>query len=303
MKEHIRTEEAQKKLIFNIFSEWQNSTYSDRTQTYFLQLCEQIYKWYKDYRSNDVNNMGVEITQVIKNFMNKDKKLNIPKDKDDFFKYLNTSLSNEKNASYREYNENKKIKISKEMKQKLKEIEEFIKNKEIKLASDEHIQNISEEFEITKKKAREYLYLINNNINIIRFYFNYDGEDKNILDLKDLKPPYMPYSYEEPESAIFTNFNLSIVKSLLDKKQERSRDCYRALLTLHCIKNGLKGWYPILDHEIIDSYYKYGTKPKQYEIYLKYHPETDKKSAEVQASTNLREFLDDIETCLKENNK
>jgi hypothetical protein len=58
VREHTRTEEQQKDLIFDIFSEWQNSTYSDRTQTYFFQLCEQVYKWYKDYRPVKADDMG-----------------------------------------------------------------------------------------------------------------------------------------------------------------------------------------------------------------------------------------------------
>jgi hypothetical protein len=42
----------------------------------------------------------VEIATVIDKSINKNEKLNIPKDKDGFFKYLNTSLSNERAGSY-----------------------------------------------------------------------------------------------------------------------------------------------------------------------------------------------------------
>jgi len=96
---------------------------------------------------------------------------------------------------------------------------------------------------------------------------------------------------------------MKAVKSLLDKKQERSRDCCKALFTLHCIKKGITGLYPILDQEIIDSFYKEDKKPKQYEVYQKYHPGIDKKSAEAQAATNLHKFLNDVETCLKDKNQ
>jgi len=58
--------------------------------------------------------------------------------------------------------------------------------------------------------------------------------------------------------------------------------------------------YPILDQKIIDSFHKDGKKPKQYEIYMKYHEGIDKKSAEPQAATNLRDFINDIKTFLKE---
>jgi len=118
-------------------------------------------------------------------------------------------------------------------------------------------------------------------------------EERDILDTK----------YEEPGRAFFTNFDVAIIReavtSVLAKKQERARPCIKALFTLYCIKKGINELYPILDQEIIDSCHKHDKKQKQYEIYLKYHPETDKKVAEVIASTNLREFLNDVDTYLK----
>jgi hypothetical protein len=298
VKERIRTEEQQKDLIFKIFSEWQDSTCSDRTQTYFLQLCEQIYKWYKDYHPQKVDDMGLEIADVIDNFMNKDKKLNIPKDKDGFYKYLNTALSNEKNASFREYNENDIIKIQKEKKQKLRKVKDSIRLKESqlgkKLTSSEREQIIYRFF-----KKQEYIDLLNS-INVGSISYTNDDEN-NEIDLLN----YVKTSSDDPLLVEYITRNnmeafQEVVKSLLNKKQKRSRDCYKALFTLYCIKNDLRGLYPILDQEIIDSSHKDDKKLKQYEIYLKYHPETDKKGAEAMASTNLHEFLNDIVTCLYE---
>jgi hypothetical protein len=95
------------------------------------------------------------------------------------------------------------------------------------------------------------------------------------------------------------------VKSLLDKKQERARDCYRSLFTLHCIENykDFEKLTPVLDSKIIETWQKDMKKPKQYEIYQMYHPNSQKSGAEVMASTNLKEFLNDIKTCLKEKNQ
>jgi hypothetical protein len=242
--------------------------------------------------------------------MNKDKKLNIPKDKDGFFKYLNTSLSNKKRTSYHEFNENDNIKIPREEKRKRKEIEDLIEMLESHLGrkstSDEKIQFISKWKKVTDKKATEYLELINNkNVSSLDVKNNND-EERNILDTLDtekLKKPLFP-SYKKPDSVFFENIDVSIVKeaviSVLDKKQERARPCYKALFTLFCIKNDIKELYPILDQKIIDSFHKDGKKPKQYEIYMKYHEGIDKKSAEPQAATNLRDFINDIKTFLKE---
>jgi len=311
VKEHKRTEEQQKDLIFDIFSKCHSETASGRLQVYYPTLCEQIYLWYRDYLLIDVNKMGLEIANVINRFIKDENMSKIPSDKDGFFYYLNTSINREKADSYREYDENEEIRIPREKKRRLREVKDFIVMKESqvgrKLTSDEQIKGMSKWFNISERKAREYLKLANNkNVSSLDFYDN-NGEEKNILDSKDLKPPYLPSSYEGPESAFFTNFNVSIireaVRSLLDKKQERSRDCYMALFTLYCIKNDLRELYPILDQEIIGSSHKKGKKPKQHEIYRKYHPGIDKESAESMASTNLQKFLNDIKIYLKEKNK
>jgi DNA-directed RNA polymerase specialized sigma subunit len=301
-----RTEEQQKDYIFDIFSKCHKETASNRLQVYYPTLCEQIYLWYRDYLSFDVDKMGLEITKVINRFTKEKNISKIPQDKDSFFKYLNVSIKTEKAGFHREYNENETIKIPKEKKKKLREIEDFIRMKESnlgrKLTYNERIQSISAWFKITEKKVREYLELVNNK-NISSLDVNNNGEKMNILDSEDLKPPYLSNSFEEPESAFFTNFNMAIIReavtSVLAKKQERARDCYKALFTLHCLKKDIRELYPILDQEIIDAFHKDEKNPKQYEIYLKYHPETDKKSAEAMASTNLKEFLKDIETYLK----
>ena len=293
MKEHKRTEEQQKDLIFDIFSNWQTSTCSDRTQTYFLQLCEQIYKWYKDYRPNKADNMGLEITKVIDNFIKKDKKLNLPKDKDGFFKYLNTALSNARAGSYREFDEKKLIRITKEVKARLKKVKEYITWEESQLGRKLTIEERKKEITIFFKE-QAYIDLLNiEYISSISYIIDSEDEEIDILDFIDnLSVDHLDEFIDKTD----TEVALEAVKSVLDKKQDRSRDCFRALYTLYCIKKGLRELYPILDQEILDLYHKEGKKPKQYEIYLKYHPETDKNSAQAEASKNLREFRNEIKT-------
>jgi len=297
VKEHKRTEEQQKDYIFDIFSKCRRETAPDRLQMYYPTLCGEIYLWYKDFLSVDVNEMGVEITKVINCFTKVGNKSNIPNDKDGFFKYLTTSIKREKISSHYEFDENATVNIPKEKKRKLKEVEGFIRMKESqfgrKLTTEEQIQGISKWF-----KKQEYLDLLNLiNMGSTSHGGNNGDSEIDIIDPNSVDPL--------GEYILKTNIEtvLKTVKYLLDKKQERARPCIKALFTLHCIKNNLRELYPILDQEIIDSFYKHDKKPKQFEIYQKYHHETDKENAGVMAATNLREFLNDVDTYLKEINQ
>jgi uncharacterized protein YdeI (YjbR/CyaY-like superfamily) len=97
-----------------------------------------------------VDKMGLEITKVINRFTKEENISKIPQDKDGFFKYLNVSIKSEKAGFYREYNENDKVKIPRDKKRKLREVEDFIRMKESqlgrKLTADEHSQSISKWF-------------------------------------------------------------------------------------------------------------------------------------------------------------
>jgi hypothetical protein len=246
--------------------------------------------------------MGLELIKVINRFMKIDNISKIPKDKDGFFKYLNASINREKAGFYREYDENDTIKIPKEKKRKLREVEDFIRMKEShlgrKLTSDEQIQGITKWFE-----EQEYVALLNSkNVGSISYTSN-DGESEiDVLNYADTLS-------DDPRAEYMTKTDmetvLETVKTLLDKEKERSRDCYRALFTLYCIDNykDFEGLYPVLDKNILETWQKGGKSPNQYEIYQKYNPNAQKKSASATASTNLRKFLNAVEICLKEKNK
>jgi len=298
VKEPKRTEEQQKDYIFDIFSKCRIETASNRLQVHLSILCEQIYLWYRDYLAIDVDKMGLEITKVVNRFIKDENISKIPKDKDGFFKYLSVSINKEKAGFYREYNENDTIKIPKEKKRKLREVEDFIRMKESqfgrKLTNDEQIQSISKWF-----KKQEYVGLLNLiNIGSISHTSNDGDNEIDVLNYADT-PSVDPF--EEYITKIDMETVLEAIKSLLDKKQERSRDCYRALFTQYCIKNykDFEKLYPVLDSKIMETWQKDVKNPKLYEIYQMYHPNVNKSSADTMASTNLREFLSDIETYLK----
>jgi hypothetical protein len=300
VKERKKTEEQQKDCIFDIFTKCHSETASGRLQVYYPELCEQIYRWYSEFLSIDVDKMGLEIVKVINRSIKDENISKIPDDKDGFFKYLNASIMREKASFYREYNENDTIKIPKEKKRKLREVEDFIRMKESqlgrKITSDELIQGISKWF-----KNHEYVDLLNSlNVGSLSYVSNdkdNKSDDLNYINSLSYDPLVEYINKTDKKSA------LEAVKSLLEKKQERSRDCYRALFTLHCIENykDFEELYPVLDKNILETCQKDGKSPNQYEIYQIYHPNAQKYSAEAMASKNLHEFLNDIETYLKKN--
>jgi hypothetical protein len=240
--------------------------------------------------------MGLEITKVISRFVKSETISKVPQDKDGFFKYLSASIKREKAGSHRKYNDTENIKIPKEKKRKLRELEDFIRMKESQLGreltADERSQSISKWF-----KSNEYVELLNAK-NVGGFlHTDNDGNKTDILN-STVAPTDNPLNEYLKKTEMETI--REAVESVLEKRQERSRDCYRALFTLHCIENykDFECLYPVLDKNVIAACQN-GKNPNQYEIYQKYHPKAKQSSAEAMASKNLSEFLSDIETCLK----
>jgi len=147
-----------------------------------------------------------------------------------------------------------------------------------------------------------------NKDNVVRMQESYLGRKLSEDEKDNVLTIWFEHEVAEgPNIDLLINSNIAIiyeaVKTALEKKQDRSRDCYRALFTLHCIENKhTEGLFSILDQDIITSFQKDDKKPMQYEIWQKYHPNALKSSSEVQASKNLNDFLRDLEKYLKEKN-
>jgi hypothetical protein len=251
--------------------------------------------------------MGLEITKVIDRFIKDERISKIPQDKDGFFKYLIASVKREKAGSQYEYNENETIRIPKEKSRKLMEVEDFIRMKESqlgrKLTNDECENSISKWF-----KKQEYVDLLKA-INVGRILYNNNDENEEIDALNSTATPiYNNNVTDNPLDEYIKRTDIETVReaveSVLGKRQERSRDCYRALFTLYCIEKyrNFEVLYPILDKNVIKACQN-GKNPNQYEIYQEYHPDVKKHSAEAMSSKNLSEFLNDIEAYLKEKNQ
>ena len=303
MEKHKEKEEQQKDLIFDIFLKCQNAACSDRRQVHFSQLCEQVFKWHKDYFSGSVDNVGVEIVSAIIRITKDEKIASIPKDRVEFFRYLSTVLKNEKAAYYRQY-ESGTIHIPKEQKSKLKAAEDLIRMQESnlgrKLIEDERSQCISKWF-----KNQEYLTIEKAvTIGSLSVCIDEDGERDHLnspaVSLtagNSSNDPLYEYIFNERKKEI-----IDAVQFLLDKKQKRSRPCYQSLFTLHCIEE-LKDFeflYPVLDHKILKTWHKDGKKPRQFEVYQKYHPNASRNSAEARASEMAHEFLDNLKAYFKD---
>ena len=217
------------------------------------QLSDLIFRWCRDYLNFNVDDMGLEIFNVTKRFLRDDSKANIPKDRDDFIKYLLSALKTGKTEYKRNYESRNKDDV-------VRMQESYLGRK---LSEDEKDNVITKWFEHEVAEGPNIDYLINSNIEIIR----------------------------------------EAVKTALERKQDRSRDCYRALFTLHCIENKhTEGLFSILDQDIINDFQINNRKPTQYEIWQKYHLTASKSSSEVQASKNLNDFLRDLEKHLKGKN-
>jgi len=304
----LKTEEELKANIFNLYSECRGELSSDRRQVYFWQLCEFVFRWCTDYLFRkkremgtdhlilDANCMGLEICNVVLRLINKEDKTSIPEEEHGFFAYLKTALYKARDESHGN-EEKESIHIPKGQRQEFKKITEFIRGKECelgrKISEYERVKETAEWFNIPEKEARKYLVMIDNKK--VDSLTSFENEEKAIPDLKN-----------DPESTFFSKFNAAIIREVVEEvllnKQDRTRECYRALFTAYCIDKSIdfEGSVSVLNTGILEKNLKNGKKPEQYEVYKTYHPEVTKESAGVRASEMLKTLLNDIEIALKE---
>ena len=286
MGKQRKTEEQLKADIFSIFSRYLSESSSDRRQVYFGRLCEAIISWCTNYLSIKANEMGIEIYNLAQRLV-KENNTKTPRDKNGFFKYLKKALYTAK-AEYYRHNETGRIDIPRETRKRLKILGDIITTREgnagRKITENERRQCISEWFGITEYS--ELLNLINTG--------SLDFTSNNIGDTS-----------ASPQDEYFAKLGVLEIKAALElvlqNTQERSRECYRALFTAYCIDRSIdfEGLAPLLDCEILETYRKDGKKPRQHEIYLKYHPEVKRTSAEAMASKMINDFLKKLYSSLK----
>ena len=278
-----------------------------RMDDHYSKLCEHIYKWCKNYLfKKDIDNMGCEIAKITKRIIEDENITRKSKNKNDFFGRLNVALNRGKAEYYREFEEKDTITISRKDKIKLRNIKDVLWMQESnlgrKLTDDEKSQCISKWF-----KKQEYIDLANaSNIGSLTFTAKDTENEVDLLNTTatSLCSESTPDSLDDYLSKINTNIILQAVESVLDNKQERSRDCYRALFTLHCIENckDFEALSPVLDQKIIKKCRESAEKLNKYEVYREYHPNVAENSAQASSSALLANFLRDLEAYLKQNN-
>ena len=300
-----KTEEQLKAGIYTVYSRYLEESSSDRRQVYFAQICGLIISWCNDCLGIKANEMGIEIYNLVQRLV-RDKNSTVPKNEDGFFKYLKTALYTAEKEYYRN-NETGLINIPRDTRKRLKIIDDIIATKESnagrKLTQDERRQCISEWFGMA-----EYSRLISLLETGGLEFSSHTGSNEGEIDILNskAKPPYRESASIDPLDEYFAKLDLQKIRDTLEQvfqnTQERTRDCYRALFTGYCIDKFIdfEGLVPLLDSEILEAHKKDGKKPKQHEIYLKYHPNVKKDSAEVRASEMIKKLRKDLCSVLQE---
>ena len=307
MLKQQKTEEQLKAEIFSTYSCYLDEPSSDRRQVYFSRICTAIISWCTGFLGISANEMGLEIYNAVLRLVKGNN--NVPEDEKGFFKYLKKTLYTAEKEYYRN-NVKSSTKIPRNTRKRLRMVEDIIITKESnvgrKLSEAERRQCISEWFGIA-----EYSKLLNLIDTGSLEFSPRIVDDDNEIDLLNskVKPPYMENASISPEDEFFVKFDvpddvldiINALKLVLQNTQERSRECYRALFTVYCIEKSIdfEGLNQLLDNEILDAYRKDGKKPKQHEIYMKYHPEAKKASADSIASKMVKDFLGKLNSELK----
>ena len=303
-------EELLKDRIFAIFNEFKEELSHNRREAKLVQLCDQLSRWCGDYlfeKDGIGKKMGLEIISTAPRIIKKENIVKFAEDKNGFFKYLYVSLKNAKAEYHRKFNEKETIKISRDKKKKLREIKELVIMYESefgrKLKPDEIKRYVSDWFD-----SLEYTNLVKM-LNISSTFSDKDDEGNEVDIINTTVPPY--YSENIPLNPLeycLIKLNTQVirdaVKSVLNKKQGRTKQCNKAIFTLYCIEKirNYEVLDRVLDRKIIKKYGKITKKLTQYEIYRDHHPGVTIASAHARASEMLNDFLQDLEAYLKENN-
>ena len=319
MEKQRKTEDQLKADIYSVYLHCKEESSSSSRQTDFGKLCPAIFRWCTDYLFKGVplkgwhkdfnvaHLMGEEIFNTVLRIFNGK---NVPKDKDRFFNYLKKSLNRARFEYYRKQEESD-IKISRNKRKQLQNIESIITIKEgnlgKKLTEDERKDIISRWFPSKWFGTSEYFFLVNvKNAVSLEKLINKDDSDTelNLLD-KDIKSIFMESASATTHDNSISKHNAQIIQdaleTVLNKKQARSRECYRALITGHIIEKikDFECLSPVLSSEILEEFKITAKNPMQHEIYLKYHPNIKKESAEARSSEMLKKLLNDLRIIIK----
>ena len=307
MEERKYNDEELKARIYAFYSEYYDPS-SDRSKA-LGQLWFHVCKWCRHYlykkeekflyeKGDDVE---VEIYKTVKRCAEKDK---MPEK--DFFPYLYVSLVNAKNQYYRDHLQEGSLKETRTLRKIKGCIEALEKSMGRETTQDERFYYISEEMPEIKKETtiRDYLQCLASSGAKYKFNTKIDKSGKEVSIFDIIEGNFSTYEKE------ITDDNIAeIIKEEFEKyingKQERTIPFLRAIYTLDCVENNkdYNKLRPILDRDILEICEKRGKDgeklPAKYEIYMKYHSDSDKKTAVSNASSMLKDFVNGFEAILR----
>ena len=128
--------------------------------------------------------------------------------------------------------------------------------------------------------------------------FRGDNESYNENKFVHLEKPNLWYSADLVE--VLDENDLDNFKK--HNRREKQSDNVNDINDINNSSKDFEDISSVLDKEIIKMFQETLEKPKQYEIYMKYHPNITENSAKVSSSTNLINFLHDLKEYLLTNN-
>jgi len=299
-----------KNMIFEAYRNCIKAPSQDILSKHLDQLWSLIQKWCKKYlfavgkENETVDEMGECIYHIADKLVKKDRTIKTFEKLDEFFMYLNRML---KNGMIKLIYEQLPKSIIKARVKEYFYINRVIETeeREKKLTENRRIEIITDYMPINTYSE------IRNQLNLLSLDYEYDSDNednkKKLIDFLNVKSAFSKNS----ESTNKFNVNPDDLREavtyvLENKRQKRTRACNRALFTVKCIREApdyLDKLEPVLDSELLNTYWERGIKPTQYEVYLKYHPgrkDSNKNSVESSASSDLENFLNDLWIYLKE---
>jgi hypothetical protein len=305
MGKQPKSEEALKDDIFNDYSEYISEPSHDRRGVIFARFHKSIIEWCYGYLYNKVVNAElqireanlfyVEIYEALERLVKNE--VTVPKEKNNFFAYLRTTLDNAKNEYYRDC-EGGPIHIPKGKIELLNKINTFIdmkkQNSERELSENEIISDASFFLGIPEDKVRTCMELMNK---------------KNVLsfDIFELKKASV-----SPDTQYDTQENIKDALKKVFQGKYAKQPFYKSLFTGLCLDTLTEPthyeWFSehfeylkeFLDEEMLEEYKKTGKRPKDLEICLKHYPGINNPS---QSASNRKEpFLEAFRTACKEKN-
>jgi hypothetical protein len=288
----LKSEERIKNEILDCFSRYCESAgpaLESERQKLFGRLVTLVFKWCTDYpffvgaHTVDARKMGVEIFQTVKSCLAQ------PLTRDVFLGYLKKSL-NRAWAKYWNECEAGLIKIPKNERARLREIEKILEIPNRPLSTQESIETIARWYNIPLEKARAYLEMRKKTQ-----VESLDGDKPG----RDFDVPGELFFFDKSKDAHIRE----AVEAAFADKQERARSYIRKLFTLKHIKSlvDFEGDSPVIDQEIVETARRGEKLPSRYEILLDdpQHSFVDKNSAGVYASKELAKFEKKLRSALE----